>query len=450
VSEAEPRLTPEERKRAKVPAPAVDYLRLRDLLIVAGVSAIVLTALAVAYAPPWYASVLAFLAIAATAGAVYSVGGYEQRDPGPGQLKRTPEGQAVALEAALAALERLPDPCVLVNAESRVVMANPPASAFVDPKPGRALAAQVRVAQVIEAVERVLSGGPAEDVSFSQPVPVERHFDAHVTGLPMASGETFALVLMRETTTAQRLERMRADFVANASHELRTPLASLTGFIETLKGPARDDPDAQGRFLDIMDVQAARMRRLIDDLLSLSRIELNEHVRPVARVDLTSVVRDVLDGAQPHISAAGAEVSFDTQGGTLTVAGDRDELVQVVQNLVDNALKYGGRGPRVTISLARRDPDLTMGTSPLAAVAVADNGPGIAREHLPRLTERFYRVDAKDSRERGGTGLGLAIVKHILNRHLGRLEIESTPGAGSRFTILLPEAPPRTTQGGSD
>jgi two-component system, OmpR family, phosphate regulon sensor histidine kinase PhoR len=440
VSDAAPRLTREERARAKVPAPAVDYLRLRDLLIVAAVSAVVLSLLAAVYAPPWWASLAAFLVIAGTAAAVYSVGGYEQREPGPGHLKSTPEGQAVALEAALTALERLPDPCLLISDQNRVVMANEPAANLFGVAAGRTLAAVFRVHPVIDAVGRVLDAGPPEDVSFLQPVPVERHFEAHVTGLPMASGQIFALLQMRETTALRRVERMRADFVANASHELRTPLASLSGFIETLQGPARDDPEAQVRFLDIMDTQAARMRRLIDDLLSLSRIELNEHVRPQMRVDLNTVIRDVLDAAEPLIASRLARIAFAGVPDIPPVLGARDELVQVVQNLIDNAVKYGGDPPEIRIALERREPDQTLGPLPLVALSVADRGPGIAREHLPRLTERFYRVDAAHSRAQGGTGLGLAIVKHILNRHLGRLDVESAPGDGCRFTVLLPAA----------
>jgi two-component system phosphate regulon sensor histidine kinase PhoR len=229
---------------------------------------------------------------------------------------------------------------------------------------------------------------------------------------------------------------MRADFVANASHELRTPLAALSGFIETLQGSARDDGKARERFLVIMQEQARRMARLIDDLLSLSRIELNAHRRPDTSVDLAPIIRQVMDGLQTLARDRGVTVQI---GGAaaLAVLGDRDELVRVFENLVENALKYGAAGKRVDISLTEgKSPE----GEPEALVGVRDYGPGIAPEHLPRLTERFYRVDVTESRAQGGTGLGLALVKHILNRHRGRLLIESVAGAGAMFTVHLPMA----------
>ena len=231
---------------------------------------------------------------------------------------------------------------------------------------------------------------------------------------------------------------MRADFVANASHELRTPLAALSGFIDTLQGPARDDPAARARFLPIMQAQADRMARLIDDLLSLSRIELNVHVRPDAQVDLTAIVRQVADSLQTLARDRRVEVATAAPAGPLLVLGDRDELIRVFENLVENALKYAASGKRVDIELSQRP---GAGGKQEARVAVRDYGPGIAPEHLPRLTERFYRVDVAESRAQGGTGLGLALVKHILNRHGGRLTIESVPGQGAIFTTYLPLAP---------
>jgi two-component system phosphate regulon sensor histidine kinase PhoR len=225
---------------------------------------------------------------------------------------------------------------------------------------------------------------------------------------------------------------MRADFVANASHELRTPLAALSGFIDTLQGPARDDSAARERFLVIMQAQANRMARLIDDLLSLSRIELNAHLRPDKEVDLVAILRQVVDGLQTLAKDRAVEVRI-TAADRLMVRGDRDELLRVFENLVENALKYAGSGKRIDILLTRGD-------GREARVAVRDHGPGIAPEHLPRLTERFYRVDVSESRAQGGTGLGLALVKHILNRHGGRLTIESVPGQGATFTAVLPRS----------
>jgi two-component system, OmpR family, phosphate regulon sensor histidine kinase PhoR len=242
------------------------------------------------------------------------------------------------------------------------------------------------------------------------------------------------LMTFHDLTPLRRVEEMRADFVANASHELRTPLAALSGFIETLQGSARDDAKARERFLVIMQEQARRMARLIDDLLSLSRIELNAHRRPDSSVDLAPIVRQVVDGLQTLARDRGVSVQVNG-ASVLTVPGDRDELVRVFENLVENALKYGAAGKRVDISLTEgKSPE----GEPEALVGVRDYGPGIAPEHLPRLTERFYRVDVTESRAQGGTGLGLALVKHILNRHRGRLLIESVPGAGAMFTVRLP------------
>ena len=228
---------------------------------------------------------------------------------------------------------------------------------------------------------------------------------------------------------------MRADFIANASHELRTPLAALSGFIDTLRGPARDDAVARERFLAIMQAQAGRMARLIDDLLSLSRIELNAHLRPDKDVDLVAILRQVADGLQTLANDRAVEIKITAPPSPLVVLGERDELIRVFENLVENALKYAASGKRVEIELTRIE---AAGGKREAQITVQDYGPGIAPEHLPRLTERFYRVDVAESRAQGGTGLGLALVKHILNRHGGRLTIESTPGQGATFTAHLP------------
>jgi two-component system phosphate regulon sensor histidine kinase PhoR len=240
-------------------------------------------------------------------------------------------------------------------------------------------------------------------------------------------------LVFRDISQEERLAQMRADFIANASHELRTPLTSLRGFIETLQGLARDDPEARNKFLDIMSTQAGRMTRLLDDLLSLSRLEMRAHVAPRGEVEVNGLVREVVDLLQPIAREAGITMTFAGEPAECLIRGDRDELVQVFQNLVQNAIKYGGS--HVDVMVTR-----TSGTGRArdrVIVEVRDDGPGIAEEHLPRLTERFYRVDVAASRDKGGTGLGLAIVKHVLNRHGGQLRITSTPGAGSTFAVVL-------------
>jgi two-component system phosphate regulon sensor histidine kinase PhoR len=228
-------------------------------------------------------------------------------------------------------------------------------------------------------------------------------------------------------------DRVRVDFVANASHELRTPLASLAGFIETLQGPARDDTVARDRFLGIMREQAERMSRLVNDLLSLSRIEMKAHVRPSDNVDLVAVVRHVVDALEPLARDLGVTIKTETPASTVRVVGDGDELTQVFENLIENACKYGQSGKRVVVMVA-------VGEGGAPTVSVRDFGPGIPAEHQPRLTERFYRVDLEDSRRHRGTGLGLAIVKHILARHQARMTVESKLGEGATFTVSFPQA----------
>jgi len=247
------------------------------------------------------------------------------------------------------------------------------------------------------------------------------------------------LMTFHDQTPLRRVEEMRADFVANASHELRTPLAALSGFIDTLQGPARDDPKARERFLGIMHSQATRMARLIDDLLSLSRVELSAHVRPDTLVDIVPIVHQVVDGLEPLARERQVEVNVDLPETPAWIAGDREELMRVFENLVENALKYGASGGKVNVSLVAATS--SEGQPELRAL-VRDFGPGIAPEHLPRLTERFYRVDVGDSRAQGGTGLGLSLVKHIVNRHRGRLLIESVLKQGATFTACFPQARP--------
>jgi two-component system phosphate regulon sensor histidine kinase PhoR len=267
---------------------------------------------------------------------------------------------------------------------------------------------------------------------------VERWYEAIVVPVTISGPAPFGklvLVTLDDLTPLRRVEEMRADFVANASHELRTPLAALSGFIETLQGAARDDPEARTRFLSIMQAQATRMARLIDDLLSLSRIELNAHLRPTTPVELRVIIRQVVDGLQTLARDREVEIKVTESAVGVEVLGDRDELLRVFENLIENALKYAASGKRVDIVLSADS------AKHEARVSVRDYGPGIAPEHLPRLTERFYRVDVVDSRAQGGTGLGLALVKHILNRHGGRLSIESAHGKGASFTAVLPLVP---------
>ena len=383
-----------------------------------------------------------------------------------------PETEATLLESVF---EALADPVLVVSggeaddiAGRRIVLANAAARDLLRiQREGGLLVPVLRDPAVLEAVDEALFGGLTRTTDYAGVGAQTRHWRAVTRPLTQAQSGPLALVVLRDETDVRRMELMRVDFLANASHELKTPLASLSGFIETLKGHARDDPKARDRFLDIMATQADRMSRLVSDLLSLSRIELNEHIPPAGRVDLARAAADVVDAVSVLSAERNVVIQLEDREISAPVNGDRDEILQVVQNLVDNAIKYSPAGGTVEIVI-RPDIALDEAAAPwsggnrgdgatrlplvtpdretgqrFAAVTVRDHGPGLAREHLPRLTERFYRVEGQKSGERQGTGLGLAIVKHIVNRHRGGLTVESAPGQGAAFTAYFPVAPRR-------
>lgn len=410
----------------------------------------------------------ALKALTATIGRLHRVG-----------LRRA-ESVRMQLDADEAVIDALPAPLLLMDAERQVVRANQTArELFGDKVVDRDLASSLRTPAVLEAVDSVLRGGASRIIEFTLPVPVERSFEAQVKPFQrlvpepdpsLLDGEIeeepaprpptvarMAILTLHDVTAARRSEQMRADFIANASHELRTPLSSLLGFIETLRGPARDDPEAQDRFLSIMHDQASRMTRLVNDLLSLSRIELDEHMPPNGRVDVVEELENVIAALELKAAQRRIRLRLEAPETLPYVVGDEDQLTQVFQNLVSNAIKYTREDTDVTVTVAladgaavgfaglpapagaaAKDKRVVRSGTAMVSVSVRDHGDGIARTHLPRLTERFYRVDAARSRAMGGTGLGLAIVKHILNRHRGRLTIESEVGVGSAFTVYLP------------
>jgi two-component system phosphate regulon sensor histidine kinase PhoR len=345
--------------------------------------------------------------------------------------------QALLIEQLIGGL---PGAAIVLDREGRVIAFNEAATGIAPAlRRGEPALIALRMPDLVDAIRRAAKRREPQRVEFFERVPRDRWFEAFVTPVRLATGGEGAvdilLMTFNDLTPLRRVEEMRADFIANASHELRTPLAALLGFIETLQGTAKDDTAARAKFLAIMEGQATRMARLIDDLLSLSRIELNVHLQPNTPVDLAPIVRQVVDGLQTLARDRGVEIKVAALPDTLTVLGDRDELIRALENLVENALKYGAVGKRVDITVTHGQ---TRAGTPEARVTVRDYGPGIAPEHLPRLTERFYRVDVADSRAQGGTGLGLALVKHVLNRHGGRLTIESTLGVGATFTMHLP------------
>ena len=345
--------------------------------------------------------------------------------------------------SAQAVVDGLPDPLIGVDRQRRIVRTNRAAVALLGTMGAdRDLSTTLRHPQLLSAIDTLLETGA--DGNFIGPDQTaveivlsgapELDVIAHARRLPRAAADgSLALIVLHDTTALRRAERMRADFVANASHELKTPIAGLAGFIETLRGPARDDAAARERFLGIMAEQADRMRRLVDDLLMLSRIEQHEHARPDAAVNIGRVLAGVQDLLQLKASSRGVALELAIDPALPQAVGDYDELTIVFQNLIDNALKYAK--PATTVRVTARP----AGDGRLS-VAVGDEGDGIPAAHLPRLTERFYRVDTARSRQLGGTGLGLAIVKHVVNRHRGRLDIQSTPGKGSVFTVTLPAA----------
>lgn len=340
-------------------------------------------------------------------------------------------------------LDALSDPVIMVDGRKVVMFANA-ASLMAWPAltRGTPLSFTLRAPDLIEAIDHVLARNTSVSRgAMTERQPVERFFEFQVVGLSPSANSSprtapAAVLVFRDLTEARRLESMRVDFVANASHELRTPLASLLGFIETLQGPARNDLHAQSRFLDIMREQGRRMARLIDDLLSLSRVEMSEHRRPVDKVDFGALIRQVVDTLRPVAEERQVSFKLALPDQALYVIADHDELMRVAENLIENGIKYGQTGKQLDVSLKVHDQNAEQPCE--CHLRVQDYGPGIPSEHLPRLTERFYRVDASASRETGGTGLGLAIVKHIVNRHRGRLMIESELGSGSTFHVYLP------------
>lgn len=328
--------------------------------------------------------------------------------------------------------DTLSQPAFIIDRRANLIHANPAAIAvFPGAALGDPLAFTLRNPAFLNTVDQALRTGARAEGEFAISIPNETWFRVEVT--PLSPDVPLMTVLLTNRSEQRRLERMRADFVANASHELRTPLTSVIGFIDTLQGPASKDEAAREKFLGLMRSQAERMARLIEDLLSLSRIELHQHMRPTGTANLSLVVGEVVELATPLAKQAGVAIEFDSRISDPVVTGDRNELTQVFENLINNAIKYGGGGGRVLVSVEKSD---RVGTDIM--VRVEDFGAGIAAENVPRLTERFYRVDADTSRKNKGTGLGLAIVKHIVSRHRGELSIESEVGKGTTVSVYLP------------
>jgi two-component system phosphate regulon sensor histidine kinase PhoR len=359
---------------------------------------------------------------------------------GAGRLSRGDGAPDLDRKGWRAVVDAIPTAALALDAAGSVVHHNRlVAELFPKIRNGLPMSQVSRNPDLIAAVDRALASEDRIDVELIERVPVERRVSATVSRLGRSSSPSspHLLVTFRDLTEQDRLVQMRADFIANASHELRTPLASLRAFVETLQGPAREDAVARERFLRLMASQAERMTRLIDDLLSLSRVEMRVHLPPRGIVELNETAAYVCQSLEPVAEGAKISLKLTRDDAPARIRGDREEIVQVVQNLIHNAVKYGREGGTVAVRVGRTAARGSQGAK--VWVSVTDDGPGIAPVHLPRLTERFYRVNVASSREKGGTGLGLAIVKHILNRHRGELKIASKLGAGSTFTASFDE-----------
>jgi two-component system phosphate regulon sensor histidine kinase PhoR len=358
----------------------------------------------------------------------------------------TPHGPALApvpevadhvtrslLPEVSATLSALDTPVMVIASDASVLFQNRAAEkAFGEVVIGAHISARLRSPGILDMVRETIATNAPNQIEHAERLPSERVYIVRSSPIELrpedGNGERLFMLAFRDISEVRRIDRMRSDFVANASHELRTPLASLRGFIETIQGPAKNDFKSQERFLGIMFDQTTRMSRLVDDLLSLSRLELKSHIAPDEKVDLVPLLGHVRDALLPLASDVGVDIVLHLPEGKAEVLGDRDELVQVFENLMENACKYGQEGKTVDVFLKN-------GPSAPMEVTVVDQGPGIPAEHVPRLTERFYRVSIEDSRSKKGTGLGLAIVKHILTRHRARLIVKSEVGKGTSFTV---------------
>ena len=375
------------------------------------------------------AGTLAATLVGAALGGIWSSRG----DRHQAQQTRGPENALPATDTGRSALlSALPVGAMVIGADRVITDANARIEALFGQTGiiGQPVAV-LRSRRLLDGIEEVFRDQQHQSFEVTLSRAEDLYLRAEIVPIPGESDQGL-LVTIRDETAAQKAIEVHRDFVANASHELKTPLAASSGIIETLIGPARDDRPATERFLGMLAQQNTRMHRVVEDLLSLNRIELNARVAPDTEVSLVPILSEVLDTLTPIAEANGVDLNFEPPQASPVIVADRDEIAQLLRNLVDNAIKYGGEGKPVTVQVTT-DP-----VGEQVCVSVQDLGPGIAREHLPRLTERFYRVNARHSREIGGTGLGLAICKHILARHRGRLEIESEIGEGSVFKVWLP------------
>jgi len=444
-------------------APTSTRLSSEDLTLVLSVSAISLLGLSLLFNVP-LGPTLTILALAAAALIIYGRLP-EKTTTGPLQDISALQSEEDYLMAQTNMADNIADAVAMIDQRERVVYANPAARQLLQLKKlGRPLSTYVREAGVRNVIHQALNGQKTQAVTYHIEDSTDRHIRVMASPFNMAFYDPprpMALLFFYDVTEYILVDSQRADFLANASHELKTPVASLLGYIETLRGHAKDDPEAQEKFLGIMQSQAERMQRLINDLLSLRRIEQNEHIVPNQTADFFLAAKAAIEAAEPLAQKRGVKIKLKSNKKRL-VTGNQDELVQLVLNLLDNAIKISAPSTKVTLTIdlteqwspgqafsgsnfsetaaARRIVSPAIADRPYYVLKLRDHGPGFAREHLPRIGERFYRIAGDLSSQEKGTGLGLAIVKHIVRRHRGGLLIESGPGEGTEFTVLLPTA----------
>lgn len=364
------------------------------------------------------------------------------------RLQRSWENKRHEMETVITEREilvdTLPDILIMTNDDKVIVRTNRAArNIFGQNLARRHLKEIIPNEKLLNAISIVIDELRGQELEFHLEEPVVRDFQAVIERFPIPSEGGISIVItLTDVTQQKRIQHMRADFVANASHEIRTPLASIIGFIETLRGPAKDDPVAREEFLKVMAEQSERMSKLVSDLLSLSKIEMNAHAEPTAKVDLVRIIRSEKQHFEWACKQKNVTLRFNLSDTLPPARGDDNELAQVVRNLLGNAIKYTNTDTEVTLTakLTSTFPEdhYFRHLSRALVFSVQDQGEGITKEHIPRLTERFYRVDSARTRKVGGTGLGLAIVKHVLNRHHGVMAIESEVGKGSIFSVYLP------------
>ena len=325
-------------------------------------------------------------------------------------------------------VDALPYPAFFIDTSFVIFCANKKAEKLFDQTlSGQVFARILRQPEALGTLNSVIETGQLQTCKLVLKVPSPRMYQGSA-----AQVDDNILFTLLDISAELNAEEARSTFVANVSHELRSPLTALAGIVETLRGPARQDTRARDRFLKLMQGETDRMSRLVGDLLSLSKLEAKEHVQPEDRVDLQATIKRVIMVLSESTTAYSGRVKYNMLGTPVHVIGDRDELTEVFQNLIENALKYSSPDSEVEVNIA-----LSKGPKTKVTVTIKDRGDGIAKEHLPRLTERFYRVDKGRSREMGGTGLGLAITKHILSRHRAQLAFDSKLGVGTKVSVTF-------------